>query len=577
MRKIDPITLTVVDNHLRSICGEMGIALMRSSVSNLFNESYDFSCVIYNKDLEAIAITDSIPAQIGAVALSIKWCVEEIGIDNLKPGDIVVHNDPYRGSCHLPEHTILKPIFYEDKLFGFVADVGHFTEVGAAEIGGFTSTEVYQEGLRLPPVKIVSQGEEIKDIWKIILTNHRTPRVTFGDLRAMIGTLKIGEKRLLEFLNEYGVDVVNRCTKELLKISEQRMRANIKKIPDGEYDFEDFMEDGGSTELYRIKVCVVVRGDELIVDFTGSDPQAKGPLNATYAATISSTYNAVLLAVSDPTLSLNSGLYKPIKVIAPIGTIVNVRYPGSSITGNHDTGPRVTGAVLGALSKAIPEKVAPPDGATPFSFLFGGKHPVTGDYYVGFQYEGVGWGARYRKDGNNALGAVCACRACMTSIEVMETRYPIMVKMHRLSQDSGGAGRTRGGLSCERIYQFLAPETTISVFADRAKIKPFGLAGGKGGGNSGVYYKKASDENFQNIQQVFGLKSPVKFAGLTVKKGDELKIIAPGAGGYGDPHERDSSLVLEDVKKGFISLESAKRDYGVNIKKVNEEYILSEE
>jgi len=578
MEKIDPITLTVVENYLKNICKEMGIALMKASVSNLFNESWDFSCVIFDKDLEMIGQGEFIPSQIGSTVFAVKWCLMEIGIDNLKPGDIVVHNDPYRGSAHLPEHTLIKPVFYKNKLFGFVANVGHFTEVGAAEIGGFTSTEVYKEGLRLPPVKIVSQGEEVKDIWKIILTNHRTPRVTFGDLRAMIGSLGIGEKRLLQLLDEYGMNIVNKCTKELLNISEQRVRANIKKIPDGEYNFEDFMEDDGFTEReFKIKVCVVVRKGELIVDFTGTDTQAYGPVNATYGTTASAVYNAVLLAMSDSTLPLNSGLYRPIKVIAPVGTIVNVKWPGTSITGSHETGPRITGAILGALSKVIPEKVAPPDGATPFSFLFGGKHPLTGDYHIGFQYEAVGWGARYEKDGNNALGAVCAACARMTSIEVMETCYPIMVKTHRLSQDSGGAGRTRGGLSCERIYQFLAPETTISIFADRAKIKPFGLAGGKGGGNAGVCYKKASDENFQNIQQVFGLKSPVKFAGLTVKKGDELKIIAPGAGGYRDPHERDSSLVLEDVREGFISLESAKRDYGVNIKKVNEEYILSEE
>jgi N-methylhydantoinase B len=561
---LDPVTLTVVNNRLINICRQMGITMQKTALTTLFNEALDFSCVIFNRDVELIGQAEFIPCQIGSSILTVRWCIEELGLENFKPGDVLIHNDPFRGGAHLPEHTTIKPVYFDGELFGFACNVAHFIDTGACEVGGFSAQEVYQEGLRLPPVKLVSEGKDVKDVWKIILANHRTPRYTIGDLRAIIGSLFVAERSTIELLNDYGVQTVNQATKDLMDISEEIMRSEIRKMPKGEYDYEDYMDDDGYTDkTYKIKVTLVVRGDELIIDFTGTDPQAPGPINATYGATVGACYNAVLL-VNNLAVPINSGLYRPIKIIAPIGTIVNVKYPGASIVGSHETGPRITGAILGAFSKIFPDRAAAPDGATPFSFLFFGEHPDTGNKFVGFQYEGVGWGARKDHDGNNAVGAVCAARARMTPTEVMETRYPILVKEHRLVQDSGGAGTRRGGLSSTSTYKFLAP-VIFSVFTDRMKIKPFGLFGGNKGGGAKLFYKRKGEKRFKDAGSVFGKKIGSKLWGIKAEVGDEIKIVAPGSGGYGDPKERELELVLEDVKEGFVSKESAVKDYYVAI------------
>ena len=328
---LDSVGLTVLNNFLVNTCREMGMAMMKTAYSSIFNEGLDFSCVIFDRDGEMVSYAEFCPAQIGAILYTVKWTLDELGVDSFKPGDVVMHNDPYRGGCHMPEHTVIKPVFFSGELYGFVANIAHVTEIGGKAVGGFAADakEVYQEGLRLPPVKIIDQGRHVEDLWKVILTNHRTPLTSWGDFHAMIGSLAVAERRLHQALERHGVDALLRAGKSLMEYAEQRMRAEIRELPNGEYQFEDWIENDGvdPNARYRIHCLVTVRDDEIFFDYSGSSPQAKGPCNCTYGVTASATFNA-MLNLTDRTIPRNSGCYRPIRVIAPSGSVLNVAHPG---------------------------------------------------------------------------------------------------------------------------------------------------------------------------------------------------------------------------------------------------------
>ncbi len=332
MEQIDTVTLSVIHNGLTNICREMGTAMMRTSYSPIFNEGLDFSCVIFNTRAEMIGQAEFCPTMLGSAQYAVKWTIDELGLESFAPGDVVIHNDPYRGQCHMPEHMVLKPVFFEDELWGFVANIAHIGEIGGMAPGSFAAdaTEVYQEGLRLPPVKIMSRGEHVRDIWKIVLSNHRTPKTSWGDLHAMIGSLSIAENRVLELLERYGAPFLTAAADQLLDYSERWMRAEIQEIPNGIYSASDCMEDDGVTDQpVWIRLKLVVRDDDVIADWTDSDPQAKGPVNATFVVTAAASYSG-LLHVTNKDIPRNSGCYRPIRLITHPGSVVNVRHPGPS-------------------------------------------------------------------------------------------------------------------------------------------------------------------------------------------------------------------------------------------------------
>jgi N-methylhydantoinase B len=363
-------------------------------------------------------------------------------------------------------------------------------------------------------------------------------------------------------MDKYGADYVLRATKELLDYSERLMREEIRAIPQGEYSFEDFMEDDGITEKrYRIHATVVVRDGEVLVDYTGSDLQAAGPINATYGVTASATYNA-MLQITGAHIPRNAGCYRPIKIIAPPGTVVNVKYPGPSVGGNTETQPRIVGAILGALSQVLPEKVMAAEGATSCNFLFGGVSPKTGRFYTHYHFEASGWGGRYHTDGNSAQNHIHGnCRN--TPIEIFESVFPFLVESYGLRQDSGGPGRTRGGLGTRRILKVLAPQVTVSVMMDHVKQGAWGAFGGMSGGLAGIWIKKKGTDSFKNFSEVYGTVSPSKFANLIVEAGDAIMLDSAGGGGYGDPLAREPELVMQDIRDGFVSPEAAEKYYHV--------------
>lgn len=563
--RIDQVALTVVDNYLTSCCRDMGVTMMTTAYSPIFNESLDFSCVIFDPVGNLLAQAEFCPSQIGTIKFTVDWTIEELGLDGFDEGDVVLHNDPYRGSGHVPEHMLLKPVFWEGEIIAFVANVAHMSEVGAKTPGGLSgdATEIYQEGLLLPPVKIKRRGEDVDDIWRIILSNHRTPRVTLGDFRAMMGSLDLAERRIHTLVTDYGLDFFRAASSELMAIAERRMRAEIEAIPDGTYTFTDAIEDDGISEGdYPMVLTLTIDGGAVIADFTGSARQAVGPVNAIYAVTASAIYNA-FLHLTDPTIPRNEGCYRPFTIIAPPGTIVNCSFPAPVAGGNTETSPRITDMVFGALQDAIPDRIAASCGGTSSPFLFGGIDPRTDEPYAHFHFEGVGWGGRRGLDGNNMVVTINGnCRN--TPVEVFETRYPAFrIESYRLVPDSGGPGEFRGGLGGERIFTVTVPEVTVSALLNRMKTEPWGVLGGGDGAVGGLWVRRAGAGAWRTFVEEFGTMSPSKFSGVTLREGDQVKILMPGGGGYGNPKARDRALVERDVAEGFVTEEAARAAYGL--------------
>jgi N-methylhydantoinase B len=556
----------VLGNAFVNVCREMGVTMMRTAFSPIFNEGLDFSCVLFDRRANMIGQAEFCPAQIAASLFIVRWTLEELGVEAFEPGDVVLHNDPYRGGAHIPEHSVIRPVFYEGELFGFVANVGHLAEIGGKAVGSFAAdaTEVFQEGLRIPPVKIVKRDENDMELWRLIMANHRTPRNTWGDLNAQIGSLRVAERRVLELLDRYGRDFVDRAAAQLMDYSERWMRAEITAIPDGVYEFTERMEDDGVVDQpVTFHVTVTVRADELVVDWTGTDRQVRGPINATYGVTAGATYNAIF-HLTDMGIPKNSGAYRPIRIIAPPGSAVNVVYPGPSVGGNTETHPKLADMVVAALAPALPDRVAAAEGGTACNFLFGGVHPRTGDYYANYHLEGGGWGAKSYDDGNDAIVVKNGnCRN--TPVEIFETRYPMRVLEYSLIEDSGGPGRMRGGLATRRILRIEpGAEVTANALFDRTKpgFGAYGLEGGGKGGPAAILVKRAGDDRFRTFSEVFGTVSPSKFTNILLTEGDEVLIASAGGGGYGDARARDPQRVAEDVEQGFVSEAAAREIYG---------------
>jgi N-methylhydantoinase B/oxoprolinase/acetone carboxylase alpha subunit len=350
------------------------------------------------------------------------------------------------------------------------------------------------------------------------------------------------------------------------------MRDEIRRIPDGRYAFEDVIENDGviRDRRYTIRVEVFVDGDELIFDFRDSDDQAAGPCNTTYGVTASAVYNAVLHLTS-PDIPRNAGCYRPIRILTRPGSVVNVLPPGPEVGGNSEISPRIVDLLFAALAPALPDRVPASSGGTGCNFLFGGVHPETGEYYANYHMEGCGWGGRPTADGNDAQGVINGnCRN--TPIEVFETRYPWRVHWLRLVPDSGGAGRHRGGLASERVFEVTAPEIVVSEFADRSETMPWGLAGGRPGACATTLVQRAGDDRFRTFGEVFGTASNTKYAGVVLRRGDRVLIRTAGGGGHGDPADRPPPEVLDDLRESRISEEVVRRDYGLDPARLEAEH-----
>ncbi|KQU94673.1 5-oxoprolinase [Ensifer sp. Root31] len=561
---MDFVTMNILESTMVSLCREMGIVLMKTSYSTIFNEALDFTCGLADMNGDMIAVADYCPAQIGGMPLLVKSCLKEIPPSEIEEGDIILHNDPYRGGLHTPEHTFFKPIFVDGEIMGFAVAIGHIAEVGGMAPGGFCgeATEIFQEGLRIPPVKIKKRGEDNIEVWKLLLANVRTPRVNYGDLRALIAAVDLGEKQMTQIYKKYGKEKVKETVNDLLLYSERRMRAELEAIPDGIYAFTDYVESDGidADRKYAIAVEVHKTGGDIVVDYAGSSPQASGPINATLGVATSAAYNAVL-HMTDPSIPRNSGCFRPIRVMAPPGTIVNVDFPAPEVGGNTETHPRIVGTILGAMSTAVPNRVMAAEGATHCNFVFGGVDADTGEYFACYDLEAVGWGGRSFADGNDGVDSINGnCR--ITPVEVYETRFPWRIESLAFNVDAGGAGEYRGGVGYTKQMLCLNNEIVCSQMTDRHLFAPWGLEGGTEGGLGATLVMKSGGSDWQTMRQAYGKASTSRYANVSIRRGDRVRLVTPGGGGYGDPSKRDPAAVAHDVREGYVSKEAAKKHYG---------------
>jgi N-methylhydantoinase B/oxoprolinase/acetone carboxylase alpha subunit len=566
---VDRVGLTLLHKQLVNICDEMAVSMMRTAYSPIFSEGLDFSTLILDRQGDLIATAGLNPAMLGASLYAATWIINEVGPENFDEGDVWIHNDPYRGGSHMPEHMMVTPIWIDGRIVAYVGNIAHMAEIGGMAPGSFaaTATDVYQEGLRLPPVRLFRRGEAVQDIWRIMLANHRTPANSWGDLHAMLGSLRVGERRLRQLFEERGVEPLTEAFAKVQDFTDRFLREEITKLPDGVHYGEDSFDDDGISERpYRVRLAVVVDGDELIFDYSRSDEQAIGPINAPYVVTLSASLNG-LLYVLGRDIPVNAGLNRAIRVVAPAGTICCVRLPGACVGGQTEFQPRIMEMVLGTiLGRIIPERAAAASGNTSLNFLFGGTDPATGDYFAHYHFEANGWGGRASSDGNSAQIVPHAnCRN--TPVEIFETRWPWIHERYGLNDDSAGPGRHRGGLGIERIMEVGNATITVSALADRARRSPWGLWGGGEGSRTRIELQRPGEAEFSSFQEHYGLVSPSKFTNVRLQPGDRVRLVSPSGGGYGDPLERDPVAVAEDVRERFVSRRSAEERYGVVLDK----------
>ena len=560
---LDVVTLEIIQSALIAACEEMSQAMMRTAYSPIFAEGRDFSIAIFDAGGEMVAQGVGCPSQLGAMPMLVDWCLYDVGVDNIAPGDVIMHNDVFRGGTHLPEFTMIRPIHVGETLVGYAANLAHHVDIGGKSAGGFPgdATDIYQEGFRLPVVKLYERDEPNRDIWRIYLANTRTPINSFGDLHAQYASLLLAQRRVEELVERYGRDVYVAAMDEIKDYSERRMRDEIQRIPDGVYEGVEFMEDDGVSDdgPFRIAVKVVIHGDEMVVDYTGSDPQTRGPINCPLGVTASGTYNG-LLQLTDPAIPTNSGCFRPIRLIAQPGSIMNATPPASSYGGQTETHNRIVDVLHDALIKAIPERVAAPTGSTCCNLTYGSFDAASGEYVANYQWDAIGWGGTDGHDGNSAIIAPGG-NSWIQSVEVVENRFPWLVHSYGLRPDSGGPGRYRGGLGTVREMEATATQQ-VNGLSDRFLIPARGLAGGGAAATGEIVIRRAGSEEWRTMPDDNGSLSPSKFADVTVRAGDRLRFSSPGGGGYGDPAARDRDALAADVRDGYVTEAAARGFYG---------------
>jgi N-methylhydantoinase B len=518
---MDPITLEVIKHSVTGAAEEMNAALLRTAYSPNIKERRDCSCALFDAEGQMVAQAENIPVHLGAMPFSVAAALDEF--QDFVPGDVVVLNDPFAGGAHLPDITFVTPVFLGRERIGFAANRAHHADVGGMRPGSIAgdATEIYQEGLRIPPIKLWRAGELDTDAWKIILANVRTPHEREGDLRAQYAANEIGRQRLREIAQRYSHEVLQRFFVEILNYAERRMRAAIAHLKPGQYAAEDFLDDDGfGDQPVPIRATVTIESDKISVDFADTARQIQGPLNAVLAVTASATYYA-LRCLTDPDIPSNAGCARPIVIRAPEGTIVNARHPAAVVGGNLETSQRIVDVLLRALSQAAPEKAIAACQGTMNSLTFGGIDPRTGEPFTFYETLAGGFGARHNKDGIAALHSHMT-NTLNTPIEVLETNYPVRVERYEIRVGSGGDGAYKGGDGLVREIRALAP-LSFSLLADRRKIAPYGLDGAMPGA-CGEDLLIRHDGRAQRLRAK---------GSVALHPGDRIKISTPGGGGFG--------------------------------------------
>ncbi len=520
----DPVELAIFRSAVHSIAEEMGAALRRTALSPNIKERRDYSCALFDGEARVIAMGDHMPVHLGSMPMSVEAAVAAI---DFAPGDVAVLNDPYAGGTHLPDITMVLPVFLPGAATpGFyVSTRAHHADVGGAFPGSMgPAREIFEEGLRIPPVRIVRGGSIDREMLDLILLNVRTPREREGDLAAQIGACRVGEQRVLELVEKYGEERLRALTDELLDYSERLVRAELRRMPAGEYTAEDWLDNDGIDDT-PIRICALIRIDPdagaIAVDFTGSAPQVRGSVNAVRAITLSACFY-VLRCLLGRDAPATAGILRPLTLTTVAGSVVDARPPAPVAGGNVETSQRIVDVLMRALAQAIPDRVPAASAGTMSNLTIGGIDPRTGQPFTYYETAAGGMGARPGLDGISGVQTHMT-NSLNTPVEALEYAYPFRVRRYSYRNGSGGGGKFRGGDGLVREIELLAP-AQVTLLADRRKFRPWGLVGGEvGAAGRAVLRKGATGEE---------IELPGKCS-FEVKAGDVVRIETPGGGGWG--------------------------------------------
>jgi N-methylhydantoinase B/oxoprolinase/acetone carboxylase alpha subunit len=566
---LDPLTVEIMRRHLISTVEEMVRTTTRTAYSTCFSEALDFSCALFNARGKLIAQAAGIPIHVGAMGDVLDNVFEHYPA--FEPGDVVIHNDPYHGGTHQADVAVIRPMFHEHVLVGFAVNRGHWVDIGGMTAGGWggNASHVIQEALLIPAVKLYRRGDLVPEVRDLVLRNVRMPKQAWGDLQSQIASAITAERRVSALCTRYGREAVTMAGDRAIEYSRTRFRKMLSRIPDGEYEAQDWMDnDGRTSDPCLIRLRISKTGSTLSVDLTGTSPQVRGPINSTWAATKAGVMTA-LINVIDPDVPINAGCLDEVKIHAPEATMVNPVYPAPVFAGLADTAARVCETVFKALAAAVPDRVAAGSYATGNNTTGWGTF-LDRTEFVWYSFGPGGCGARSGADGNSAdWDPRASCRN--ESAEIWENRYPLRVTDFRLRTDSGGPGQWRGGLGHVKALQLLE-DTSLSACVDRNVIPPFGLFGGIDGQCNRLTLQVGGEE--LGFQERFGFPSPSKFANVRVPKGATYRIYSGGGGGFGSPLDRPVEKVVADVRAGYVSVDAARVDYGVVVDPVS--HVLDE-
>ena len=552
-KNIDIISLEITWNNLKSIADESYITLMKSAFSTNIKERHDHSTAITNSRGKLIAQAENaLPAHLASMGGLIQHVIDEYS-ENIFEGDIFIANDPHvAGGTHLPDINMAMPIFSKNQLLGFVANIVHHADVGGAAVGSMSGglNEIYKEGLRIPLVRLYNKGKIVRDVFRLLLLNMRLSDERKGDLNAQISACRLGVKRVKELISKHDEVYLNNTFEEILKRSKIRMQAAISKIPDGDYSFTDYMDDDGlNTKNIKISVTIKKKGKKILFDFSDTDEQVEGNFNLTFNATQSSVCYS-LKALLDPDLPNNSGIFDAIEIKIPKGSLLNCLSP-ASVALRLNTCQRVVDVVLGAFIDILPKQITGAANGANTSAVFAGINPNNGQRYVYLETLGGGMGGRYSKDGKDGV-QVHLTNTSNLPVEAIEMEYPLRVEEYSFVENSGGAGKYRGGLGIRRIIRPIAHKCEFSGVGERFKHSPWGVFGGKPG-KPGKFFIKHKNGKITKLSS--------KSASIYTTEKDAIIMETPGAGGYGDPKKRSKENILKDKISGKFSNSFIKKYY----------------
>ncbi len=553
MSSIDSITVEVIRHHLLSAAREMARNLMRTSYSTIVYEIRDFGLGIYDRQCRLLAEAPGLAIFTRANDYALRKIVEFHGEENIHPGDVILLNYPFWSSTHTLDVTAASPIFYGDHLVGFTAVKQHWLDLKQKDAGYcLDSQDMHQEGLFFPCSKIYKRGERNTELEDIIRFNCRMPEHVLGDMNAQISSCRTGERRVIELVEKFGPDTFTQAVDQILDHGERLARARLATLPHGTWSAEDWVDDDGidTDTMVKIKATVTISDDEMLVDFAGSSPATKGPINIPFGCTLG-VAGLVFKSITTPDAPANDGNFRPLRVEAPPGTLMHAVPPAATFT----LWPALlaTEVVTKALAQGLPDIVPACSGGDVCSMMGVGVHPRTGKMWIEATNEGVGFGGHADNDGENGIMHITEPGCRNNPVEVLETKAPLFIERYGLRQDSGGPGKYRGGLGVTREYRFLAESSALTL-VKKTKTRPWGIANGKDGENCHVVLRPNTEQ-----EQVTGMVHE------NMAPGEVLANCSGGGGGWGDPFLRDPDKVLDDVCNAYISVASARDDYGVVI------------